>query len=56
LEVLKAVTMMNAVFYDVALYGSCKRFLQEPHSATSQKTAFFKSLKKTIHEKIFVVF
>jgi hypothetical protein len=41
--------MKNAVFWNVTPCGSCKtddseerRFLQEPHGVTSQKTAFFK--------------
>jgi hypothetical protein len=47
-EVFMAVTMKNAVLWDVTPCGSCKnrvppkrRFLQEPHGVTSRKTAFF---------------
>jgi hypothetical protein len=47
-EVFTAVTMKNGVFWVVTPYGSCKnrrpkrRFLQEPHGVTTQKTPFFK--------------
>jgi hypothetical protein len=45
-----AVTMKNGVFWDVTPCDSCKnrrqvppkrRFLQEPHGVTTQKTSFF---------------
>jgi hypothetical protein len=48
--VFTVVIMKNAVFWDVTLCGSVRtdvleerRFLQEPHGITSQKTAFFNS-------------
>jgi hypothetical protein len=48
IKVFTAVTMKNAVFWDIMPCGSCKnrlseerRFLEEPHGVTSQKTAFF---------------
>jgi hypothetical protein len=50
-EVFTAVTMKNGVFWVVTPCGSCKnlrqvppkrRFLQEPHGVTTQKTPFFK--------------
>jgi hypothetical protein len=47
-EVFTAVTMKNAVFWDVASCRSCvnrrleePRFTQDLHGTTSQKTAFF---------------
>jgi hypothetical protein len=55
-EVFTAVTMKNGVFWDITPCGSCRnrrfegtwrqfpskrRFLQEPHGVTSQKTPFF---------------
>jgi hypothetical protein len=42
-EVFTAVTMKNAVFWDVAL---CRSFTQDVHSATSRLTAaFFKTVR-----------
>jgi hypothetical protein len=42
-EVFTSVTMKNGVFWDVTPCGSCKnrRFLQEPHGVSSQKTPFY---------------
>jgi hypothetical protein len=49
-EIFTAVTIKNGVFWDVTQCGSCKippkrRFLQEPHGVTSQKTLFFKEVE-----------
>jgi hypothetical protein len=41
-EVFTAVTMKNAVFWDVGPCISKRRFTQELHGPTPQKTAFFK--------------
>jgi hypothetical protein len=38
-EVFTAVTLNNAVFWDVTPGGSW--FLQEPHGVITQKSAFF---------------
>jgi hypothetical protein len=42
-EVSTAVTMKNAVFWDVTPCGSCTNLLEERHVVTFQETAFFRN-------------
>jgi hypothetical protein len=48
--------MKNVVFCDVAPCSEERRFTQDLHSATSQKTAFFQQLKLLSVIRYFSVF